>query len=312
MCIPDWSQTISGRNLLTVLLLPISIAGPVPSLKQFTTMKHTIILLAGLFVFCSVPVQGQEFGIYGGLSFYEGELAPLEVSTYIETLRPAFGVFGRANVNDHIAFRLGFNRLTIMGDDDLRGTPQGQRSFETDMNELYLNLEITPFYLYLFNGGMTVGPYLYGGGAFFTFNPTRTWNGQRVELQPIGTEAQGQPGYPAPYDLQGFALIGGGGVKWLINEQWTLSAEYGARKTFTDHLDDLSSTPVVYGDVLQNGDLAAELSNPGLNPDTADLNYTYRRGGPNPDWYFTGGLTLSYLFGGGGGGGGKTVKCYEF
>jgi len=275
-------------------------------------MKHIFILLVSLAVCSSLPAQNHELGVYTGLSFYEGELAPPEIPLYFETLRPAFGLFWRTNINDYIALRLGYNHLELMGDDELRGTPDGQRSFETKIHEGYLNLEITPFSLSFFRGAINLEPYVYGGGAFFAFNPTRIWNGQEVELQPLGTEAQGQAGYSAPYDLQGFALIGGGGVKWLINDQWTLGVEYGGRKTFTDHLDDISATEVVYGDVLKNGDLAAAISRPWLNPDI-DSNRTYRRGGPSSDWYFTGGLTLSYLLGyGGGGGRGKTVKCYEF
>lgn len=279
-------------------------------------MKHVLTFMVAFLLWGSLPAQNYELGVYTGLSFYEGELAPNEFLTYVETLRPAFGFFARAHMNRYTAVRFGYNRLKVMGDDEIKGVSGLDRNFETHINELYATLEITPFYLSLFNGGMDVAPFLYGGGAFFSFNPTRTWNGQTVELQPLGTEAQGQPGYPDPYDLQNFAIIGGAGVKWVLNTEWTLSAEFGFRKTFTDHLDDLSSNLVTYGDVLKNGDRAAAISAPDFNPDSTDPGREYRRGGAREDWYMTGGLTLSYFFGYSGtssrGGRGNKMKCYEF
>lgn len=278
-------------------------------------MKHILALMTAFLLTGELSAQNYELGIFGGISFYEGEMAPQETLDYVETLSPAFGFFGRAHVNDLIAFKAGYNRLRIFGNDELGGDPLGL-AFESDINELYARMELTPFYIPLFRNSASIAPFLFGGGSFFTFNPTREWNGQTVQLQPLGTEAQGQPGYAAPYDLQGFAIHFGGGIKWLLDDQWTLGIEFGGRKTFTDYLDDTSALSVTYGDVLQNGALAAEISYPNLDQDTADPNMSYKRGGPKPDWFFAGGLTLSYIFGYGnqrsGSGGGKKIKCYTF
>ena len=109
-----------------------------------------------------------------------------------------------------------------------------------------------------------------------------------------------------------FAIPFGGGNKILLPGRWQLGVEIGARKLFTDYLDDVSNQQVVYEDVLNgNGPLAAQLSNPNFDPDTTPLQTTYVRGKEANDWYYIGGLTISYLISEGGSGG-KDVKCYSF
>ena len=280
-------------------------------------MKHITVLILSLLLYVGLPAQNLELGAFGGFSSYAGDLSPSELSPYLQTLRPAFGVFGRSNIHPNFSLRFGFNRLQLFGDDKFNNFEDRNLKFETSLNELYLTGEVNILNISLFRDRIGLIPYAYGGGSFFSFNPTAMApSGQRVDLQPLGTEGQGQPGYEAPYDLNNWALIVGGGMKILINEQWTIGIELGPRRTFTDYLDDISGQQLVYGDVLQNGDLAAFLSNPLLDPEKTPLDYNYKRGGENIDWYLTGGITLSYAFGNGHAsrkqGGGKNIKCYNF
>jgi hypothetical protein len=152
-----------------------------------------------------------------------------------------------------------------------------------------------------------------GGGSVFRFNPEREFDGNYIELQPLGTEAQGAPGYDEPYSLTNFALLFGGGLKFIIKERFTIGLEIGGRKTFTDYLDDVSGKQVNFLDVLENnGSLAAQLSNPkpGLPPEGENSLYT--RGGEFEDWYFMGGLSFSFAFGGGTGVHSRGIGCPTF
>jgi hypothetical protein len=49
--------------------------------------------------------------------------------------------------------------------------------------------------------------YLSMGAIFFKFNPKGKYLNEWLELQPIGTEGQGLPGYDAPYTIE-FCGIG--------------------------------------------------------------------------------------------------------
>ena len=113
-------------------------------------------------------------------------------------------------------------------------------------------------------------PYVFGGVAVYHFNPmapvresdgTTRW----VALQPLGTEGQYNHNFPdrKPYPLTQLCVPFGVGVKWRLGKHFSLAAEYGFRKTWTDYLDDVSTTYVGTAALLagtSDGTLAAMLA----------------------------------------------------
>jgi hypothetical protein len=111
-------------------------------------------------------------------------------------------------------------------------------------------------------------PYLFTGLSVFKFNPIAQFfydpssphlsrNGNAyanlqsrdedwVELQPLGTEGQETTAFNdrKRYLLTQVAIPLGFGFKFKLNNRWSLGLEYGVRITFTDYLDDVSSTYV--------------------------------------------------------------------
>ncbi len=100
--------------------------------------------------------------------------------------------------------------------------------------------------LYLFNSYKSrINPYVMAGIAVFRHNPyTFDAQGEKFFLKPLGTEGQGLSRYPdkSPYSLTQFAFPFGGGIKFAVTEAISIGWEIGARKTFTDYLDDVSGT----------------------------------------------------------------------
>ena len=139
-------------------------------------------------------------------------------------------------------------------------------------------------------------PFNYAGISLFHHNPqAENKDGEWVDLQPLGTEGQGTTMFPdrKKYSLIQFAIAIGAGVKIAVNESFNIILEYGARKTFTDYLDDVSTT-FVGG----NGDPypidmeqeAEEMSDP-LGTHSKNI----QRGDPDKkDWYSFVGITLSF------------------
>ena len=108
----------------------------------------------------------------------------------------------------------------------------------------------------------------------------------------------------------------GGGIRYAVSESWTLGLEIKFTKTFTDYLDDVSSTYVAQEILIaENGILAWELSNrTGEYLNTEPLNWddTVQRGNPNSkDWFVVGGITVARNLIRGPRGG-KNVRCPTF
>ncbi|MGB1316810.1 MAG: DUF6089 family protein, partial [Flavobacteriales bacterium] len=133
-----------------------------------------------------------------------------------------------------------------------------------------------------------ITPFIFGGIAVFKFNPTtKAADGNKYELQPLGTEGQGTTFYPdrKKYSLTTASIPFGIGVKANISKTFSVGIEWGMRYAFTDYLDDVSGT---YADptVIQaeRGDIAYELSNRSSLLDET-LEGRQRGNSKTNDWY---------------------------
>ncbi|MCB0483535.1 MAG: outer membrane beta-barrel protein [Flavobacteriales bacterium] len=150
-----------------------------------------------------------------------------------------------------------------------------------------------------------VGSYLlnqisvYGtlGVGYIYFNPTgKHLDGKFYPLQPLGTEGQGLPGGPEKYKRTSLVIPIGAGLRYTINPRLNVSADLIIRKTFTDYLDDVSTT--YYDNTAiesANGEIAGYLADP--NPGTYPTwtNKGEQRGNPDQeDFYFTTMFTVGY------------------
>ncbi len=276
-------------------------------------IKLTVFSLALISAF-SIQAQKIELGLMGGLSLYSGDLSPKEFGLYFNDINAAYGVFARYSPSTKLSLRLAFEQAHIEGKDANNSDPARRKrgyNFRSIVNEASLLVEWNVFSIGR-EGGVQLIPYLFAGGAYYSFNPQGQLNNDWIDLQPLGTEGQGLPGYAAPYELSQFAIPIGGGFKLNLNKNVVLGFELGARKLFTDYLDDVSGTqPVSYFDVRDgNGETAAFFSRPQFK---GDQDITYTRGGKFMDWYYIGNVTLSFRIGDRsgitGGGRGRGIGC---
>ena len=261
-----------------------------------------------------------EIGAFGGITNYLGDLSPVFL-TMSET-HPALGGFVRFNPHRFFAIRGGVTYGMISGDDskhsDIDFRMRRNLSFKSTIFEVAITGELNLSGYMPINTDRRFSPYVFGGGAMFMFNPRALYQGQWVDLQPLGTEGQGTSAFPdrEPYKLTQLAVVGGGGVKIALTEFWNLGLEIGFRKTFTDYLDDVSSTYVAQEDLVpENGALAYSLSNRSgeVRDDGVPVPYdegTLRGDPHDKDWYIFAGITISrnLIKGGGGGPGCPSFK----
>ena len=118
--------------------------------------------------------------------------------------------------------------------------------------EIY-SLQVQLFYKY--EAGNTdqfkFAPFVGIGGGGFWFDP-RTKDpltGEKIRLQPIGTEGQGLPGYGEKYKSIQPQVIGVAGLKFNAGPSLAMTFEVVYHQTFTDYVDDVSNNfidPMVF------------------------------------------------------------------
>ncbi|MDX2301602.1 MAG: DUF6089 family protein [Microscillaceae bacterium] len=269
-----------------------------------------------------------------------------DIPSGVSFTRPGAGVFVMRKISPRSHLRLSLNWGRLEGDDfssaENSGTYARNLHFRNDIVELTLvntwdligsygkYRKRVPFTPFLFFG---FGLIHHNPQAKIILNQSTEW----VDLQPLGTEGQGRPGYDAPYSKIQLVLPLGVGFKWSVNERLDIAIESGIRFTFFDHLDDVSGEYPNLDDL--GNPLAASLSNRTLESVSARTNSTrnleqaiaqfgvdayigfdgiryetlgsFRRGEStrgNPsshDLYFTTGIHFSYIINVG-------LKCPQF
>ena len=265
-------------------------------------MKQILIFLSCL----PFTLLGQHFeaGILVGGTNYLGELSSNSSQIFLKETNLAAGAFAKYNINHLLGLRLGFNYAAISGNDQNSGNRaiiERNLNFRSDIYEVSFIGEFNILGYQPYNYTATFSPYLFGGIAFFSFNPQGDLDGTLFDLQPLGTEGQTLASLPdrTPYSLSEIAIPFGIGFKYTLTETLNLGLEIGARKLFTDYLDDVSLTyPGNAAFAAEGAPLQAiQLSNPGPNGTFGDAPAGSARGDNNAnDWYFIVGFTISYNF----------------
>ena len=89
---------------------------------------------------------------------------------------------------------------------------------------------------------MGLYPYGFFGISGFFFSPQGKVDGSWEWLKGFNTEGQTLSPTREPYSRFQLAIPLGVGIKYAIDRRWLISLEYGLRKTFTDYIDDVSTT----------------------------------------------------------------------
>jgi hypothetical protein len=302
---------------------------------QSTLTRTVLILLVALSVGQFSQAQMQyEFGLNVGPSNFLGDLGgrfgkgqTFIKDNNIQMTRLMKGVFFSVAPTEFINFRLSLSFGRLEGADSIISGKGGMEetrkyrnlSFRSNITELYGGVEFYPTVFLeqdqsdLFH---KIRPYGIVGVGVFHFNPqsvytdpagNKTW----VDLRPLRTEGEGMPNHPERkmYNLTQVNIPYGIGVKYFVSDKFNIGFEIVNRKTFTDYIDDVSTTYIADQDFYnyfgagQTADIAAQVAN---RPPQGSITHRYGAGqkrgtATNNDAYYSTTIKLGIRLGGDGG-----------
>jgi len=215
-------------------------------------VKQIVVLVALSMASCVVKAQGLEIGGGLGTSFATGDVTR---GFELNELGFAGQLFIRYNLSNVVSVRGTGVIGQIKGDDSTNPIDPFAALRDASFSRLVLESSAVIEYNFLDYKERTStinwSPYFFVGGGLSTANSRRSRDNS-ARIQPV-----------IPFGL---------GLKYRLNKQWNLEFEFGARKTFFDQLDEVSSV---------------------ANPDK--LNPKYGNELDN-DWYYFAGVSISYTF----------------
>ncbi|HYC40766.1 MAG TPA: DUF6089 family protein [Chitinophagaceae bacterium] len=260
-------------------------------------LKTTLFFLAFSCTLGAVA-QPPSLSFYTGMINYHGDLNPHSFT--FGQANAAAGIIVRKPITSWFTARAGFFSGKVDAADRYNRDYLQPRnlSFYSSIQELQAGFEIS-----VGRPDSRIRPYAYAALGVFHFDPWAYDSaGVRTRLQPLSTEGQGLPGIsrPQPYQLFQWCIPFGGGIRFAVTDDLRLGVEFSQRKTFTDHLDDVSSF-FVDRDLLlrERGPKAVELAYRGdeLPGGNSYPVHGEQRGTPSEmDWYYLLGVTVEMSF----------------
>jgi opacity protein-like surface antigen len=260
-------------------------------------MRSIILSCCSILLLSKVFTQNIQGGIGIGKAAYWGDLNSPAFSTNIANNGgTALQIFLKRNMNTQAGIKMSISTMKIQANDansDQAWQKERNLSFKSNLVELSALGEFYLFGFDPFTNEKPFSPYITAGITAGYFDPKTTYKGVEYDLQPLGTEGQGLPGYKNKYSKYFLGLPFGAGAVLKVNRAIDLNFDIIARRTFTDYLDDVSGDYVNYNELKAgNGELAAILAdrtNEYLNINEPKIRNTGdQRGGANvQDWYFT-------------------------
>jgi hypothetical protein len=196
-------------------------------------------------------------GDLGGRNSVGTDYSPLDLEA--NATRLALSLAYRYKFTKKINLHTSFNYLTLSGDDKLTADKfrnNRNLNFKTNLYEIGTRIEFSTatirqqgIYNIRRNLGKTNRRRYYEvmgfvGIAGFYFNPKgkNPADDSYINLYNLHTEGQGLPNGPKQYKRIGIAIPVGVAFRAVINKEWTVGLEFNYRMTFTDYIDDVSTT----------------------------------------------------------------------
>lgn len=219
-------------------------------------------LLVSMLQISNAQITNWEFGLMGGISNYVGDINSMfkkgddykewnqfESSFNFYNAHFMGGIIARYNFNPRWALK-GSVLFGKLSGDDAHFENERNLRFHTGIQELALTAEYNFMDYRTGTKQHRFTPYLFGGISVFHFNPKTEildpieQEEITVNLHDLNTEGQGLIKDRDNYKLVQIAIPFGVGVKFSLSTYTCIGLEWGFRKTFTDYIDDISTTYV--------------------------------------------------------------------
>jgi len=203
-----------------------------------------ICLLANVYLLhAQIDLSRYEVGLSGGVMVYQGDLTPETAGSY-RTMKPQVALHVYRILSPAFSLRLNINRGKLYGNDAKYANPEWRRqrnfSFTTPVTEL----SVQAVWSFLPSNTSRFSPYLFAGAGVSFLNISRDWSNIAENIFAEGGEVQTglvkDAATPLPRAIPVIPV--GAGVRYSLNDRFSLIGESSYRFSKTDYLDGFSQS----------------------------------------------------------------------
>ena len=213
-----------------------------------SVLKKTVfavMLLTGnnYFLNAQINLSKYEVGLSGGVFVYQGDLTPQTLGSY-KTLKPQFALHVYRILSPAFSVRLNFNRGKLYGNDAKYANPDWRRQRNFTFTTPVTEISAQAVWSFLQQRSPRFSPYLFAGAGLSFLKIKRDWSNINTTVFGDGSDVQNGLAIDAAKSLPRVIPVVpvGAGVRYALNDRFSLTGETSYRLSFTDYLDGFSKS----------------------------------------------------------------------
>lgn len=202
-----------------------------------------VVLVTGnvYFLHAQIDLSKYEVGLSGGVFVYQGDLTPQPLGSY-KTMKPQLALHIYRILSPAFSVRLNINRGKLYGDDAKYSSPEWRQQRNFNFTTPVTELSLQGVWSFLNARSPRFSPYLFAGAGFSFLKIKRDWSNINTTVFGDGSDVQNNLAIDAAKKLPRVIPVVpvGAGVRYALNDRFSLIGETSYRLSFTDYLDGFS------------------------------------------------------------------------
>ena len=203
----------------------------------------SFIIIPGNFylVNAQIDLSKYEVGLSGGVFVYQGDLTPQALGSY-KTMKPQLALHIYRIISPAFSVRFNINRGKLYGNDAKYNEPDWRQQRNFNFTTPVTELSLQGVWSFLQACSLRFSPYIFAGAGFSFFKIKRDWSNLDPAVFGDGSDVQAGLVIDAARSTPRIIPVVpvGAGVRYALNDRFSLIGETSYRLSFTDYLDGFS------------------------------------------------------------------------
>jgi hypothetical protein len=205
----------------------------------------TVVIISGNFYLgnAQIDLSKYEVGLSGGVFVYQGDLTPQALGSY-KTMKPQLALHLYRIISPAFAVRFNINRGKLYGNDAKYSNPDWRQQRNFNFTTPVTELSVQGVWSFLQSRSPRFSPYVFAGAGFSFVKIKRDWSNINTTVFGDGSDVQAGLAVDAAKSTPRIIPVVpvGAGVRYALNDRFSLTGETSYRLSFTDYLDGFSKS----------------------------------------------------------------------
>jgi hypothetical protein len=188
-----------------------------------------------------INLSKYEVGLSGGIMLYQGDVTPERFGAF-KTMKPQIALHLYRKLNTAFALRLNINQGSLRGDDAKYANPDWRQQRNFGFKSPVTEVSLQGVWGILENKSPRFSPYIFAGAGITLVNIKRNFANYNATYFGENSEVTAGLAQDVSTPLPRVIAVApvGAGVRYFLNDKFSLIAESNYRLSFTDYLDGFS------------------------------------------------------------------------